>query len=127
MTQWHCRRKTKVHVSCSAAAHSELHFGDGQGARAQHAPSEAAARDAPYGAQPAASAGRAFEAAAECGGVFGGRQTAPGVNVILHEELALGALIGEGGFGKVRAGAAGGALHRSQRLYSCPLDQTVLQ
>ncbi len=36
-------------------------------------------------------------------GAFDGRQTAPGVNVILQEELTLGALIGEGGFGKARA------------------------
>ena len=38
-------------------------------------------------------------------GAFDGRQTAPGVNVILQEELTLGALIGEGGFGKARARA----------------------
>lgn len=35
-------------------------------------------------------------------GAFDGRQTAPGVNLILQEELTLGALIGEGGFGKAR-------------------------
>lgn len=92
-----------VDVDCCAAGHGELRVGGGQGALVQHASGEAAASGAPYGVQPAATAGGAFEAAAECSGAFGGRQTAPGVNVILHEELALGALIGEGGFGKARA------------------------
>jgi len=41
--------------------------------------------------------------AGAAGGAPGSRQTAPGVSVILQEELSLGALIGEGGFGKARA------------------------
>ena len=104
-----------------------MRFGGGQGALVQDASAEAAGSGAPYGAQPALLAGAALEAAADCDSAFGGRQTAPGVNVILHEELALGALIGEGGFGKARA------VHRAFRLafwklqeqHGWPLHQTV--
>ena len=95
--------RSNADVQCCAAGHDELRFGGRQGALVQDASAEAAGSGAPYGAQPALLAGAAFEAAAECDSAFGGRQTAPGMNVILHEELALGALIGEGGFGKARA------------------------
>ena len=104
VTQWCCKYlETMVSADCCAAGHDELRVGGAQGALVQHVSDEAVASGAPCVVQPALSAGGAFEAAAECGGAFGGRQTVPGVNVILHEELALGALIGEGGFGKARA------------------------
>ena len=115
--------ETMVGFDCCAAGDDEVRIGGGQDSLVHHA----AASNAPYGVQPAATAGGAFEAAAECGGAFGGRQTAPGVSVILHEELALGALIGEGGFGKARPVLRAAGLSRGlQDQHGCARDQAVL-
>lgn len=55
------------------------------------------------GGAQSAWAGAAASGAADDGGAFGGWQTAAGVSTISLEELSLGVLIGEGGFGKARA------------------------
>ncbi len=92
MTRDSCCRALRASRSCRQAQESSAGHGAGTAGREARQPD---------GGQSAWVSAAADASAA--GGAPGSRQTAPGVSVILQEELSLGALIGEGGFGKARA------------------------